>query len=100
MASGTGPSYRIAKHLRRGDVVVGLEVDRLSRSLIDLLRILDKMIRSLTEHVDTTTSAGRLMMSMLGSFAQFERDIIRERTKLGLACARANGNGWRQAQAI
>ena len=79
------------KHLRRGDVVVVWELDRLGRSLIDLLRTLDKIenagagFRSLTEHVDTPTSAGRLMMSMLGSFTQFERDIIKEHTKLGLA---------------
>jgi DNA invertase Pin-like site-specific DNA recombinase len=85
------------KHLRKGDVLVVWKLDRLSRSLIDLLRILDKVnseeagFKSLTEHVDTTTPAGRLMMNMLGSFSQFEREIIRERTKLGLARARANG---------
>ena len=73
------------------------KLDRLSRSLSDLLRILDKVnsegvgFKSLTESIDTTTPAGRLMMNMLGSFNQFEREIIRERTKLGLARARANG---------
>jgi DNA invertase Pin-like site-specific DNA recombinase len=85
------------QHLRKGDVLVVWKLDRLSRSLSDLLRILKKVddegagFQSLTEHVDTTTSAGRLMMNMLGSFSQFERDMIRERTKLGLARARAAG---------
>lgn len=85
------------KHLRKGDVLVVWKLDRLSRSLIDLLRILDKVnheevgFKSLTEQVDTTTPAGRLMMSMLGSFSQYEREIIRERTMVGLARARANG---------
>jgi DNA invertase Pin-like site-specific DNA recombinase len=84
-------------HLRRGDVLIVWQLDRLSRSLSDLLRILDKVnsegvgFKSLTESIDTTTPAGRLMMNMLGSFNQFEREIIRERTKLGLARARANG---------
>ena len=85
------------QHLRKGDVLVVWKLDRLSRSLSDLLRILKKVddegagFQSLTENVDTTTSAGRLMMNMLGSFSQFERDMIRERTKLGLARARAAG---------
>jgi DNA invertase Pin-like site-specific DNA recombinase len=86
------------KHLRKDDVLVVWKLDRLSRSLIDLLRILQKVddsgagFRSLTESLDTTTPAGRLMMNMLGSFSQFEREIIRERTKLGLERARANGH--------
>jgi DNA invertase Pin-like site-specific DNA recombinase len=85
------------KHLRKGDVLVVWKLDRLSRSLIDLLKILDRIdkagagFKSLTEALDTTTPAGRLMMNMLGSFSQFEREIIRERTKLGLARARAAG---------
>jgi DNA invertase Pin-like site-specific DNA recombinase len=79
-------------------VLVVWKLDRLSRSLSDLLRILRKVdeagagFKSLTESVDTTTPSGRLTMNMLGSFSQFEREIIRERTKLGLARARANGH--------
>jgi DNA invertase Pin-like site-specific DNA recombinase len=78
------------KHLRKGDVLVVWKLDRLSRSLSDLLRILDRVyheevgFKSLTEHLDTTTPAGRLMMNMLGSFSQFEREIIRERTMSGI----------------
>jgi DNA invertase Pin-like site-specific DNA recombinase len=85
------------KHIRKGDTLVVWKLDRLTRSLSDLLRILAKVdeagagFRSLTESIDTTQPAGRLMMNMLGSFNQFEREIIKERTKLGLARARANG---------
>lgn len=84
-------------HLRPGDVLVVWKLDRLSRSLRDLLQIMDKVdkagatFKSLTETVDTTGACGRLMLSMLGAFAAFERDMIRERTKLGLKRAKANG---------
>jgi DNA invertase Pin-like site-specific DNA recombinase len=85
------------KHIRKGDVLVVWKLDRLTRSLADLLRILARIdeagagFKSLTESIDTTQPAGRLMMNMLGSFNQFEREIIKERTKPGLARARANG---------
>lgn len=65
-------------------------LDRLSRSLKDLPHLLDRIettnagFRSLTESIDTTTPAGRMMMQMVGSFAEFERAMIRERTKAGL----------------
>lgn len=84
-------------HLRKGDVLIVWKLDRLSRSLPDLLRILERInklevgFKSLTESIDTTTPAGRLMMNMLGSFNQFEREIIRERTMAGLRRARAAG---------
>src|SRR4029079_7382031 len=84
-------------HLREDDVVVIWKLDRLSRSLKDLLLILEKIdkagagFRSVTEYVDTTTPAGRMMMQMLGSFAEFERSMIRERTRAGLAAAKDNG---------
>lgn len=83
--------------LREGDVVVVWKLDRLSRSLKDLLHIMDRIeaagagFRSLTEAIDTTTAAGRMMMQMVGSFAEFERAMIRERTSAGLARARAEG---------
>ena len=85
------------KHIRKGDTLFVWKLDRLTRSLSDLLQILAKVdeagagFRSLTESIDTTQPAGRLMMNMLGSFNQFEREIIKERTKLGLQRARANG---------
>ena len=68
-----------------------------ARSLKDLLLILEKIdksgagFRSVTEHVGTTTPAGRMMMQMLGSFAEFERSMIRERTRAGLAAAKEDG---------
>jgi DNA invertase Pin-like site-specific DNA recombinase len=80
-----------------GDVLVVWKLDRLSRSLSDLLNILTRLdqigagFKSLTESIDTTSPAGRMMMQMLGSFAEFERAMLRERTKLGLARARAAG---------
>jgi len=80
-----------------GDVLVVWKLDRLSRSLKDLLHIMEGVrdagagFRSITEAVDTTTSAGRMVMQMLGSFAEFERSMVRERTRAGLAAARERG---------
>lgn len=89
--------HRLLDHLRRGDVVVVWKLDRLSRSLKDLLHLLERIeaagagFRSLTESIDTTTPAGRMMMQMLGSFAEYERAMVKERTAAGLAAARAEG---------
>lgn len=83
--------------LNPGDVLVVWKLDRLSRSLRDLLFTLEVIakagagFRSLTEAVDTTTPAGRLMTQTLGAFAEFERAMIRERTMNGLAHARKAG---------
>jgi len=88
---------RLLDHLRPGDVVVVWKLDRLSRSLMDLLRIIEKIeaagagFHSLTESIDTTTPAGRMMMQMVGSFAEFEREMIRQRTRAGLERARREG---------
>jgi DNA invertase Pin-like site-specific DNA recombinase len=88
---------RALDQLRRGDVLVVWKLDRLTRSLKDLLHILERIakakagFRSLTETVDTTTAAGRMLMQMLGSFAEFERAMIRERTRAGLEAAREEG---------
>jgi DNA invertase Pin-like site-specific DNA recombinase len=87
--------HRLLDHLRDGDVVVVWKLDRLSRK--DLLHIMEKIgeagagFRSITENIDTTTPAGRMMMQMVGAFAEFERAMIRERTSAGLAAARAEG---------
>jgi DNA invertase Pin-like site-specific DNA recombinase len=89
--------HRMLDHLRAGDTVVVWKLDRLSRSLKDVLHIMERVtdagagFRSLTENVDTTTPAGRMMMQMVGSFAEFERAMIRERTSAGVAAARAEG---------
>lgn len=89
---------RLLDQLRPGDVVVVWRLDRLSRSLKDLLHILERIdeagagFRSLTEAVDTTTSAGRMVMQMLGAVAEFERSMIRERTRAGLDAAAMRGS--------
>lgn len=90
----------------QGDVVIVWKLDRLSRSLMDLLRIMDRLdkagagFRSLTEAIDTTTPAGRMMMQMLGSVAEFEREMIRERTRAGLAHAREQGRQLGRRRAL
>lgn len=87
----------ILKQLRPGDVVTVTKYDRLSRSLQDLLIIVDVIwksgagFRSLAEDIDTTTPAGRLVFHVFASIAQFERERISERTKEGLVAARKRG---------
>ena len=89
--------HRLLDTLRPGDVLVVWKLDRLSRSLKDLLHLIDQLnargagFQSLTEKIDTTTPAGRMMMQMVGAFAEFEREMIRERTQAGLAVARSEG---------
>lgn len=88
---------KLIGQLRKDDVVVVWKLDRLSRSLKDLLMLMEKIeqagagFRSLTESIDTTTPAGRIMMQMIGSFAEFEREMLRERTRNGLEAARKQG---------
>src|SRR3954453_11364456 len=95
--------HRLLDQLRAGDALVAWKLDRLSRSLKDLLHILERVeavgarFRSLTEAVDTAVPAGRMLMQMLGSFAEFERAMVRERTRGGLGAAGARGRkGVRQ----
>lgn len=88
---------RLLDQLRPDDVVVVWKLDRLSRSLLDTLTIMERLetarcgFRSLTEAIDTTTPAGRMFMQMVGAFAEFERGLLRERTKAGLDAARLVG---------
>lgn len=89
--------HQMLDQLREGDVVVVWKLDRLSRSLKDLLHLMEKIeaagagFRSLTEAIDTTPPAGRMMMQMVGAFAEFERAMIRERTRAGVAQAKLEG---------
>jgi DNA invertase Pin-like site-specific DNA recombinase len=89
--------HRLLDQLRKGDVLIVARLDRLSRSLRDVLVIMEKIqeaeagFRSLSEAIDTTTAPGRMMMQMVGAFAEFERAILRERTKAGLDAARQRG---------
>src|SRR5665811_1008758 len=89
--------HRLLGQLRKGDVLVVWKLDRLSRSLKDLLTLMEKIaqsgagFRSLTESIDTTSPGGRMMMQIIGSFAEFERAMLRERTRNGLVSAREQG---------
>jgi DNA invertase Pin-like site-specific DNA recombinase len=84
-------------HLRTGDTLVVWKLDRLGRSLKDLIARITQLqnqdigFKSLTEQIDTTTSGGKLIFHIFGALAEFERDIIKERTKAGLIAARARG---------
>lgn len=84
-------------YARDGDTLVVWRLDRLGRSLrhlIDTIRGLEERhigFQSLTERIDTTTPGGKLVFHLFGALAEFERDLIRERTQAGLAAARARG---------
>jgi DNA invertase Pin-like site-specific DNA recombinase len=84
-------------YLREGDTLVVWKLDRLGRSLRDLITIVADLetrrigFKSLQESIDTTTPGGRLIFHVFAALAEFERDIIRERTHAGLTAARARG---------
>jgi DNA invertase Pin-like site-specific DNA recombinase len=84
-------------YVREGDALVVWRLDRLGRSLPHLIETIGALeargvgFRSLTEAIDTTTSGGRLIFHVFGALGQFERDLIRERTKAGLTAAAARG---------
>lgn len=89
--------HRLLGQLRKDDVLVVWKLDRLSRSLKDVLTLMEQIaqrgtgFRSLTEAIDTTSPGGRMMMQIVGSFAEFERAMLRERTRNGLDAARKQG---------
>lgn len=90
-------------YLRPGDVLCVWRLDRLGRSLKHLIEVVSQLedrqvgFRSLHEHIDTTTPSGKLTFHLFGALAEFERELIRERTKAGLTAARARGrNGGRK----
>jgi len=101
VASGARPERpgleEALAYLRRGDTLVVWKLDRLGRSLRHLIKVVtrlheeEKSFQSLQESLDTNTSNGRLIFHLFGALAEFERDLIRERTKAGLAAARARG---------
>jgi DNA invertase Pin-like site-specific DNA recombinase len=89
---------RMLDHLRAGDVVVVARLDRLARSTRDLLEIAERIqaagagLRSLAEPwADTTTPAGRMVLTVFAGIAEFERELIRDRTRQGRALARTRG---------
>ena len=85
---------RLLGRLRRGDVLVVVRLDRLARSLAHLLAVLERLqqagahLRSLSDPVDTASPSGRLVVQVIGAIAEFERSLIAERTRAGLAVAR------------
>jgi DNA invertase Pin-like site-specific DNA recombinase len=87
----------VLSYLRAGDTLVVWRLDRLGRSLQHLIAVVAGLaergigFKSLTEQIDTTTPGGKLIFHVFGALAEFERDLIRERTQAGLAAARARG---------
>lgn len=83
--------------VRRGDIVVIWRLDRLGRSLKDLIQLVERLetagvgLKSLQENIDTSSSGGKLVFHLFGALAEFERTLIRERTTAGLSTARARG---------
>jgi DNA invertase Pin-like site-specific DNA recombinase len=83
--------------LRQGDVLIVWRLDRLGRSIRDLIDWVNHLeeegigFKSLQESIDTTTSSGKLIFHIFAALAEFERNLIRERTNAGLAAARARG---------
>ncbi len=88
---------KLLEQIREGDVVVIWKVDRLGRSLTDLVHLVNEIqgkgagLLSLNDNIDTTTPQGKLTFHIFAAIAEFEREIIRERTNAGLAAARARG---------
>ncbi|AMT69276.1 MULTISPECIES: recombinase family protein [Mycobacteroides] len=88
---------RCLSMLRSGDTLVVWRLDRLARSLKNLLELVESLsargihLRSLTESIDTSSASGRLILSVFGALAEFERALIIERTQAGLAAARSRG---------
>lgn len=88
---------KLLEHLREGDLVVIWKLDRLGRSLRDLVNLVTDIqakgagLKSLNDSIDTTTPQGKLTFHLFAALAEFEREIIKERTKAGLESARARG---------
>src|SRR5215210_1119372 len=93
-------------HLRSGDTLVVWRLDRLGRSLRHLIDTVTDLqeheigFKSLQESIDTTTSGGKLVFHIFGALAEFEREIIRERTKAGLTAARSRGKSGGRPKAL
>jgi DNA invertase Pin-like site-specific DNA recombinase len=97
-ASADRPQLRAALDFaRKGDVLVVWKLDRLARSLTQLIATVEEMekrgigFKSLTETIDATSAGGRLIFHIFGALAEFERAMIRERTRAGLQAAKARG---------
>ncbi|TXH19462.1 MAG: recombinase family protein [Mycobacterium sp.] len=88
---------RCLEHLREGDTLVVWRLDRLARSLRNLLELVESLnqkgihLRSVMEAIDTGSASGRLVLSVFGALAEFERSLLVERTQAGLAASKARG---------
>jgi DNA invertase Pin-like site-specific DNA recombinase len=93
-------------YVRKGDTLVVWRLDRLGRSLPHLIATMTDLeergigFKSLTENIDTTTSGGKLIFHIFGALAEFERNLIRERTQAGLTAARARGRSGGRPKAL
>jgi DNA invertase Pin-like site-specific DNA recombinase len=93
-------------YVRNGDTLVVWRLDRLGRSLPHLIATMKGLeergigFKSLTENIDTTTSGGKLIFHIFGALAEFERNLIRERTQAGLSAARARGKRGGRPKAL
>src|SRR5512147_1183903 len=93
-------------YVRAGDTLVVWRLDRLGRSLTHLIETITALnnrkigFKSITESIDTTTSGGKLVFHIFGALAEFERDIIKERTQAGLTAAKARGRKGGRPEAL
>lgn len=94
------------RYVRKGDIFIVTRLDRLARSIVDLRKIVSELsdqgvgFRCLQQAIDTTTSEGRLMLNLLGAFAEFEVEIRKERQAEGIAKAKAQGKYRGRPKAI
>ena len=97
---------QLLKRMKRGDVLVVYKLDRLARSVLHFAKLFEQFqqrgigFRSLTESIDTESPHGRMFLHMLTAFAEFEREVIRERCLAGQRAARAAGKTWGVKRAL
>lgn len=97
---------RLLRSLQPGDVLVVYKLDRLARSVSHFVRVFEDLkargigFRSLTESIETDSPQGRMFLHLLSAFAEFERDLIRERCLAGQKAARAAGRTWGRKRAL
>ena len=97
---------QLLRKLKKGDVLVVYKLDRLARSVSHFIRVFEDLqlrqigFRSLTESLETTTAHGRMFVHLLSAFAEFERELIRERCLAGQKAARAAGKTWGRKRAL
>jgi DNA invertase Pin-like site-specific DNA recombinase len=106
-AKAVRPGLKSAlEYAREGDTMVVWRLDRLSRSLKDLIEMVNQLesrgvgLKSLHESLDTSSSSGKLIFHIFGALAEFERNLIRERTQAGLQAARARGRKGGRPKAL